>query len=281
MTTNGHADPTTPRSRVVSLGLDRPSVEVLDAGDGAPLVFLHGAGGVPAWEGVLPLLAREYHVYAPLLPGFGRSTGIDHLEDQLDLFFHGFDVIDALGLERPYLVGESLGGWMAAEMAALRPSAVGRLALAAPIGLWRDELPVADLFGHMVHEMAPILFHDPTGPAAQRMLALTSLFSDKDDRSEEQIEMLIDLARGFRTAAKFLFPIPEHGLERRLWRITAPTMVVWGESDRFIAPHYADIFGEKIRGARVTMIPEAGHLIALERPEPLADAVLEWGRAPG
>src|SRR6185295_8453073 len=113
-----------PRSQLLNLGPDRPSVEVLDAGEGAPLVFLHGAGGVPAWDGVLPLLAREYHVYAPLLPGFGRSTGIDHLEDQLDLFFHGFDVIDALGLDRPYLVGESMGGWIAAEMAALRPQAV-------------------------------------------------------------------------------------------------------------------------------------------------------------
>lgn len=275
---SGNGADTTPRVRLLDLGRDRPRIEVFDAGDGAPLVFLHGAGGVPAWEGVLPLLAREYHVYAPLLPGFGRSTGLDCLDDQFDLFLHGFDVIDALGVERPYLVGDSLGGWMAAEMAALRPQSVGRLALAAPIGLWRDEFPVADLFGHMVHEMVPLLFHDQNAPAAQRMLALTQLFSDKDDRSEEQIELLIALARGFRTAAKFLFPIPESGLERRLWRIAAPTLVVWGEEDRFIAPSYADIFAEKIREARVTTIPDAGHLVGLERPEPYADAVLAWGR---
>ena len=99
---------------------------------GAPLLFLHGAGGIPAWEGVLPLLARDYHVYAPLLPGFGQSTGLEHLDDQLDLFLHGFDVMEALGLERPYVVGESMGGWIAAEMAALRPKEIGRLALAAP-----------------------------------------------------------------------------------------------------------------------------------------------------
>ncbi|MBI3767022.1 MAG: alpha/beta hydrolase [Deltaproteobacteria bacterium] len=268
----------TPRSRVLQLGVERPAVEVLEAGEGAPLVFLHGAGGVPAWEGVLPLLAGQYHVYAPLLPGFGQSTGLDYLQDQFDLFLHGFDVIEALGIERPYLVGESLGGWIAAEMAALRPRDVGRLALAAPIGLWRDESPVEDLFGHMVHEMVPLLFHDPTGPAAQRMLALTQLYSDKDDRSEEQIETLIALARGFRTAAKFLFPVPEHGLEHRLWRITAPTLVLWGEGDRFVAPCYAEIFGEKVGGACVRMIPDAGHLIGLERPQPYADAVLAWGR---
>ncbi len=277
MTTTNGID-VTPRVRLLDLGRERPCVEVLDAGDGAPLLFLHGAGGVPMWDGVLPILAREYHVYAPLLPGFGRSTGIDYLEDQFDLFLHCFDVMDALGIERPYVVGESMGGWIAAEMAALRPRSVGRLALAAPVGLWRDEFPVADMFGHMVQEMVPLLFHDESGPAAQRMLALTQLFSDKDDRSEDQVEMLIALARGFRTAAKFLFPIPESGLERRLWRITAPTLVVWGEDDRFISCSYADIFAAKIRDACVRTIPDAGHLVGLERPEPYADAVLAWGR---
>jgi pimeloyl-ACP methyl ester carboxylesterase len=267
------------RSHLLGLGVGRPTVEVLEAGEGAPLVFLHGAGGVPAWEGVLPILARDYHVYAPLLPGFGQSTGLEYLEDHFDLFFHGFDVLDALGVERPYLVGESLGGWLAAEMAALRPAQIGRLALAAPIGLWRDEAPVADLFGHMVHEMVPLLFHDQACPPAEAMLAASSqLFSDKDDRTQAQIDTLIELARGFRTAAKFLFPIPEHGLERRLRRITAPTLVVWGEGDRFVDPLYAHLFAEKIAGARVTMVPDAGHLIGLERPEPYAEAVLAWGR---
>jgi pimeloyl-ACP methyl ester carboxylesterase len=260
------------------LELPAATVEVLEAGQGAPLVFLHGAGGIPLWDGVLPLLTREYHVYAPLLPGFGQSTGVDALDDQLDLFFHNFDVIEALGLERPYVVGESMGGWIAAEMAALRPKEVGRLVLAAPVGLWRDDAPVFDMFGTMVHEMVPYLFHDQSCPPAQRMLLLTQLFSDKDDRSEEQIDMLIALARGFRTVAKFLFPIPEHGLEKRLSRILAPTLILWGSHDRFIAPSYAGIFKEKIRGSELMMIENAGHLIGLERPEPVADAVLRWGR---
>src|SRR5262245_64735442 len=139
----------TPSSRLLELGANRPAIEVLEAGSGQPLLFLHGAGGVPAWDGVLPHLSRAFHVYAPLLPGFGRSTGLDYLEDQWDLFLHQFDVLDALHIERPYVVGESMGAWIAAEMAALRPSDVDRLALAAPLGLWRDEAPVVDIFGHM------------------------------------------------------------------------------------------------------------------------------------
>src|SRR5438132_1302883 len=167
---------------------------------------------------------------------------------------------------------------LAAEMAAVRPRDIGRLALAAPVGLWRDEAPVVDMFGMMPHELVPYLFHDQSCPAAQALQAVTTLFSEKDDRTQEQVEFLISLVRGFRSAAKFLFPIPEHGLEKRLPRIKAPTLVVWGTEDRFVQPLYARIFGEKIPGARVHMIENAGHLVGLERPAPYAEAVARFGR---
>ena len=269
----------TPQSRILALGAGRPTIEVLEAGEGAPLLFLHGAGGIPLWEGALPLLARSFHVYAPLLPGFGRSTGLECLEDQWDLFLHSFDVMEALDLQRPYVLGESMGGWMAAEMAALRPREIGRLALAGSLGLWRDDAPVPDMFGMMTQELVPYLFHDPSCPAAQAMQAVTGLLSERDDRTEEQVEFLLRLARGFRTAAKFLFPIPEGGLEKRLSRITAPTLLVWGAEDRFVQPVYARIFAEKIPGARLDFIPAAGHLVGMERPEPYAEAVVRFGHA--
>ena len=265
-----------PRTRLLALGDGRPTIEVLEAGDGPPLLFLHGAGGVPAWVGALPLLAEHFRVIAPLLPGFGQSTGLEFLEDQLDLVLHQFDVLEALELQRPYVVGESMGGWIAAEMAALRPRDVGRLALLAPIGLWRDEHPVADIFGMTTPEMVPLLFHDLQSPAAQEMLSLGALLSDKDDRSEAQIETLIGMARGMRTVAKFLFPLPETGLERRLWRIHAPTLLLWGAEDRLVAPIYGELFREKIRGARLSVVPAAAHLLALEQPAAVARAVTEF-----
>src|SRR5207249_4552452 len=130
----------------------------------------------------------------------GQSTGLEHLDDQLDLVLHCFDVMEALDLQRPYVLGESMGGWMAAEMAALRPRDIGRLALAAPIGLWRDEAPVADMFGMMPHELVPHLFHDQSCPAAQGLHAVTTLFSEKADRTQHHVELLLTLVRGVHPA---------------------------------------------------------------------------------
>jgi pimeloyl-ACP methyl ester carboxylesterase len=268
----------TATSSILELGQDR-RIEVLEAGSGAPLLYLHGAGGIPQWSGALPLLASSFHVYAPLLPGFGSSVGLDAIDDHFDLFFHCFDVLDALGIDRPYVVGDSMGGWIAAEMAALRPKEIGRLALAAPIGLWRDEAPVVDIFGYTTGELVPLMFHDTSCPAAQQMLGVGALLSDKDDRTEAQVEFLLSLGRGFRTAAKFLFPIPERGLERRLHRITAPTLVLWGHEDRIVQPSYARIFADAIRDARLVMVPNAGHLIGVEQPDAYAKAIGDFGRA--
>src|SRR5581483_2298646 len=95
--------------------------QVLEAGQGAPLLYLHGAGGLLPQEPLLEKLAETYHVYAPVWPGYGAEPGEDLIEDMLDFALHGWDVADALGLERPHLVGHSMGGMIAAEMAVLSP----------------------------------------------------------------------------------------------------------------------------------------------------------------
>jgi pimeloyl-ACP methyl ester carboxylesterase len=264
----------TPASRMLDLGPGRPKLEIQEAGSGPNLLFLHGAGGV-SWDGALGLLARSFRVLAPALPGFGKSPseGLELIDDQLELWQTGFDVMEALGLDRPLLVGESFGGWIAAEMAALRPKEVGKLAVLAPVGLWRDEAPVTDLFGLSIGELLPFLFHDMSSPAAKGMSQLTTLMSDKDDRTQAQIDALIAIFLGFRTAAKFLFPVPETGLERRLRRIRVPTLVLWGAQDRLIAPSYAEIFARQVKSAQVSMIERCGHLIMAEQPEACAKEI--------
>ncbi len=109
----------------------------------------------------LDALAERYHVFAPELPGYGESTGEELLEDMLDFTLHGWDVVDALGLERPHLVGHSMGGMIAAEMACVAPHDLGKLVLVAPAGLWIDEHPIPDIFALLPFEFAEVLFHDP------------------------------------------------------------------------------------------------------------------------
>jgi pimeloyl-ACP methyl ester carboxylesterase len=134
---------------------------VLEGGSGAPVVFFHGAGGLLRENPYLDGLAQRYHVYAPEWPGYGDSTGEELLEDMLDFALHGWDLVDALGLSRPHLAGHSMGGMIAAEMACLAPRDLGKLALAAPAGLWMDEHPIPDIFAMLPYQLAEVLFHDP------------------------------------------------------------------------------------------------------------------------
>src|SRR5581483_10015488 len=113
-------------------------------GAGDPLVFLHGGAGLPEWPSWLDTLAERFLVLAPQHPGFGESTGLEHLDGFLDLTLYYLDLFDALDLRRPVLIGHSFGGNIAAEIAAINPERVERLVLIAPTGLWQDEDPIPD-----------------------------------------------------------------------------------------------------------------------------------------
>ena len=149
------------RSYLLEIAEGRRKIRVFEAGEGRPLVFLHGAGGLTEDSPFLAALARRWHVFAPLLPGYGDSEGAEDLRDMLAVTLHSFDVLDALGVDRPILVGHSMGGMIAAEMAAVAPREVERLGLIAPAGRWLDAHPVPDLFSKLPHELPALLFHDP------------------------------------------------------------------------------------------------------------------------
>jgi pimeloyl-ACP methyl ester carboxylesterase len=179
------------------------------------------------------------------LPGYGDSEGGDTLHDMLAITLHCFDVIEALRLARPYLVGHSMGGMIAAEMAAVAPHDVERLGLIAPAGLWLDDYPIPDLFAKLPHELPELLFHDPA--LGERLMAPGG---DLDDPKLLEAFMIRN-ARRLTMASKLLFPVPDRGLAERLYRIRARTVIVWGEDD---APHgaRADLWSveEEARAAR-------------------------------
>jgi pimeloyl-ACP methyl ester carboxylesterase len=237
-------------------------------GTGPPVVFLHGAGG-PAWDPFLEALAQRRTVYAPDHPGTGETErdAIRRVRGLWDLVLFYDELLDALGLERVPLVGASFGGMVACEIAAHRRGAIEGLVLLDPLGLWRDDAPVAQYMTMTADELAAVLFHDPRCAAAQAALALP------DDLGERAVAMA-DLVWAMGATGKFAWPIPDKGLDRRLHRVNAPTLVVWGEEDRLVPPVYAQEFAARIVGARVELIAGAGHLPQIERTDEVAPLVL-------
>jgi len=243
---------------------------VLEAGSGAPLVFLHSAGGLLRDNPFLERLAQRYHVFAPEWPGYGESTGDELLEDMLDFALHGWDLVDALGLRGPHLLGHSMGGMIAAEMACLAPREVGKLVLAAPAGLWLDEHPIPDIFAMLPYQLAEALFADPA--AGQQLLTGGADLSDL----EALKEFYLVNQRRLTMAGKILFPIPNRRLSKRLYRLTAEVLVVWGSADRLIVPVYAAAWAAQLPAARVTTIEAAGHMLPYEQPDLFARVVGEF-----
>jgi len=258
---------TTFTDQVVPLPSGRSQV-VFRGGEGDPVVYLHGGGGLVLEDPLLSALERSHEVLAPLTPGFADLADLDELRDVHELAMHYDDLFEALGLDGVAVVGHSFGGMIGAELAAHFPRRVSRLVLIAPVGLWNDDYPVADLFAALPTELPALLYADTSHPAAQAMIAGTE--------GEPDIEALMPVMRGLTTLAKFMWPIPDRGLSRRLRRITAPTLLVWGAEDALVPAGYADDFAAGIADTATVIVPGAGHLPTVENPDPTLAAITEF-----
>lgn len=244
------------------------SIELWEAGSGAPLLYLHGEGR-PRWSPFLDALAERYHVVAPLHPGYGESSGTELLGDVPDLVYYYLDFLDALGLRGLPVVGHGLGGMIAAELAAVQPERFSALVLEAPMGLWLPDEPVQDFFAMTPPVLSAALYHDPQSAPARAAAEIPP-------EGDELIAYHVERAKSMATAAKYLWPIPNRGLAKRLHRVAAPTLIAWGENDQIASPRYAEAFRERIAGATVALIPACGHLPHEEQPTRLAEAVLAF-----
>lgn len=255
--------------RRVRLWQGRIETEVEIAGEGPPLLYLHGPWGLNPDRGFVARLAGTHTVHAPRHPGTtpGDPEGVHALEGWLDLVVYHGELIDRLKLDAPIVIGHSFGGLVAAELAAAAPTSVGKLVLIDPVGLWRDDLPVKNWMILADAERRPSLFADPKGEAADRF------FSVPADASA-RVDALAQFVWSQACTGKFVWPVPDRGLKRRIHRIATPTLIVWGDSDRITAPAYAEEFAKRISGARIAMIGKAGHLPQLEQTEAVARTIL-------
>jgi pimeloyl-ACP methyl ester carboxylesterase len=259
------------RVQTVPVWQNQVRIRCLTKGNGPALVFFHGPWGL-TWDPFLDELARDFTVHAPEHPGTSPGTPNDiyHLDGLWDLVLCYDELLQTLGVDNAALVGHSFGGMVACEMAAAYPQRVRRLALIDPLGFWRDAEPVVNWMMVSPGDMPGYVFRDPNGEAARRM------FGDSLQQDPHAAAARVRFAWAMGATAKFIWPIPDKGLKKRVHRVKAPTLLVWGKEDRLVPPSYADEFARRIPGARISTVGHAGHAPHLEQPETVARIVREF-----
>jgi pimeloyl-ACP methyl ester carboxylesterase len=259
-------------SAAISQSIDLPGGfvpnPVLIDGKGAPVVYLHGPFG-QEWDGFLDDLATRRKVYAPAHAGAEDTDDLQYLDGISDLLLYYDDLFDQLGLERVDLVGHSFGGMVAAEYAATFPHRVGKLVLIDALGLWRDDVPVEDHLLASPEKQVALLFNDPTMPPVKAKLAMP-------ENTDELREAILRRFGALASTSHFIHPIPERGLARRLRRIKAPTLIIWGAQDKLAPPVYAEEFASRIANSRVQIIENAGHVPQIEQRELVSQHIIKF-----
>jgi pimeloyl-ACP methyl ester carboxylesterase len=234
-------------------------VRVLRGGEGPPLIFLHGASGHVGWLPFLERLSQRFDVLAPEHPGFGSSDDPAWLDRPSDLAYFHLDLIEALNLDGVHLMGTSLGGWVAAELAVRNTSRLASLTLVCAVGITADGVPMDDLFRMSADENARRFYHDP-------------------DRARRRLELLAAadprmLVRNRSTVVRLAYPSfvnPE--LSKWLHRVDVPTLLIWGENDGLVPPRFGEAYRDHIPQATLAVIPRAGHAPFEEQPDAFLDA---------
>ena len=238
-------------------------------GAGPKLGFLAGLGGLPRWLPFLDRLAETRTVIAPSLPGYPGATGHTELDSHLDWVLAVRQIVDQSGLAGADLVGASVGGAFAAEMAAIFPGHVRRLALIAPFGLFDDRVPAADPWAQRKDVLPGLMCADPAN--------WNELVAPPEGANS--VEWPIEMTRASEAAARAFWPLGNTRLEKRLGLIAAPTLILWGDRDAILPPSYGDKFAQAIKkgingATRVETVPNAGHLAYLDQPDAVARAIL-------
>ena len=252
------------------IDIDEVSLEVSIAGEGRPLLFLHGGDYFAQNRDFLERLARRWRVLAPRHPGFGDSTRPDDFRSVHDLAYLYLDVLDRQRLGDVVLVGSSFGGWIALEMCVRSFERIGRLVLIDTLGLkfaGREERDIADIYALPADELLQRTFFDP---------ARVALDYSKLDEAEAA-----EIARDRAAAALYGWRPYMHnpGLRRWMHRVRVPALVIWGDSDGIVAPDYGNKLCRALPAAHLEVISQTGHYPQIERPDAVVDAIERFVRA--
>lgn len=243
--------------------IDGVETVVKVVGQGQPVIFLHGASTLEGFDFAVGL-ADRYRVYCPSHPGMGYSGDAPHIAGMSDMLIHYLNLLDVLALDvKPHLIGFSMGGWMAVHLAAIARDRFSRVVLMAPAGLGDPAHPVADLGAIAPQDFPAFLAHDVN-------VALRYFPDGTDVRVAERFR-----AERAREGAIVARLCAAHGMKHPnlvhfLRRITNPALVIWGTQDRLLPASQAPLWVDALPNASLTLVEDAGHLIAQEKPQTLA-----------
>jgi pimeloyl-ACP methyl ester carboxylesterase len=245
-------------------------LDVVERGEGRPILWLHGEDGLDPDASFLDRLAGLGRVIAPSHPGFGHSPDADRIDTVDDLSYLYLDLLVERDARDVVLVGDSLGGWIAAEMAVKCTARLSRLVLVAPLGIKvgdRETRDIPDIWALDPDEVLRLQYADPARAAV-----------DYTTLSEDRVTVI---ARDRQATALYAWEPYFHNpkLRERLHRVDVPTLILWGADDRFVAAdHYGAAYRAAIPGARLETIPGAGHFPHLERPDAMAERIAAFLR---
>ncbi len=241
-----------------------------ERGNGQSFLVLHGGAGPQSVAVFAELLAEksDKRVLAPIHPGFGGTPRPERLQSVAALAALYSTLLDDLDLEDVTVVGNSVGGWITAELALLGTPRVGRIVLLDAVGIEVEGHPVADVSGLAVPEIQALSFHDPTPFRV-------------DPATIPDAQKTIMAANGAALAVYAGTPaMADPTLLDRLGTIAIPTLVMWGESDRIVDPAYGQAYARAIRAARFELLPATGHLPQMETPDLVVQMILNSGESP-
>jgi pimeloyl-ACP methyl ester carboxylesterase len=241
------------------------TLELLERGQGRPILWIHGEDGLDPSAPFIDLLAAHGRVVAPSHPGFGHSPDANNIDSVDDLAYLYLDLLAERNLRDVLVIGSSLGGWIAAEMAVKSSERFGGLVLVAPLGIKvgdRETRDIPDIFALPPDEVTRLQYRDPARAAL-----------DPTKLSDDQLTVI---ARNREATALYAWEPYFHNpkLKRWLHRVGVPTLLLWGADDRFVtAAYYGAAYRAAIPGARFETIDGAGHFPHIEEPRAFAERV--------
>jgi pimeloyl-ACP methyl ester carboxylesterase len=237
-------------------GVGPVELTVEERGEGRPYLVLHGGAGPQSVAGFSQLLAEKGHtrVLTPTHPGFGGTPRPDGLDSVAKLAALYYGLLDHLGLEDVTVVGNSVGGWIAVELALLDTARISGLVLLDAVGIEVNGHPVADVSGLTLPEIQALSFHDPTPFRV-------------DPATVPDAQRAVIAANGAALAVYAGSTMADPTLRGRLSGIAIPTVVLWGGSDQIVDPAYGRAYAAAIDGARFEVLPASGHMPQMETPD--------------